>query len=502
MKRSTRYSFLLLPLMLVSVSLLTFAATGKASAADSAQPNIVLIFTDDQGYGDVGCFGATDVKTPNIDRLANEGRRFTNFYVAQAVCTASRAALMSGCYPNRVSLSGALNHTSTVGIHPDELLLPEMLKQKGYATAILGKWHLGTVPEFLPLNNGFDEFFGIPYSNDNSKYHPALADSMPPLPLYDGLKVLELDPDQSQFTQRFTERAVSFIGTNKDRPFFLYVPHVMPHVPIFASGKFAGKSSRGLYGDVIEELDWSVGEIVKALTKHHLNEKTLIIFMSDNGPFLSYGNHAGSAGVLREGKLTSFEGGVRTPCIMRWTGTIPALTTCSEPAGTIDLLPTIAAFVNGKLSDRKVDGKDIGRLIMGEPDAKSPHDALFFYAGSELQAVRSGDWKLHFAHDYLTVAGTPGRNGKPANFENLKPASITQSGIQGIATRHGYKVAHINLELFNMKTDPGETTNVADQHPEVVARLSQLTEGIRSELGDDISGTKGVEIREAGDTTR
>ncbi len=488
-----RFSFLMLAFML------SLAVSGQALAANIAPPNIVLIFTDDQGYGDIGCFGATDVKTPNMDRLAKEGRRFTDFYVAQAVCTASRAALMSGCYPNRVSLSGALNHTSTVGIHPNELLLPEMLKQKGYATAITGKWHLGTVPEFLPLNNGFDEFLGIPYSNDNTKYHPVLADSMPPLPLYDGRNVIERDSDQSQFTRRFTERAVSFIETNKDQPFFLYVPHVMPHVPIFASARFSGKSSRGLYGDVIEELDWSVGQILSALTKYHLDEKTLVIFMSDNGPFLSYGDHAGSAGVLREGKLTSFEGGVRTPCLMRWTGKIPASTTCSEPAGTIDLLPTIAALVDGKLSDRKIDGKNIGQLMLGELDAKSPHDALFVYAGSELQAVRSGDWKLHFDHDYLTVAGTPGRNGKPSNFENLKPASITQSGIQGIATRHGYTVAHIDLALFNIRTDPGEKSNVADQHPEVVGRLSKLAEGIRNELGDEISGTKGSEIRAAGD---
>ena len=318
--------------------------------------------------------------------------------------------------------------------------------------------------------------------------------------MYDGPKVIELDPDQSQFTRRFTERAVSFIEANKDHPFFLYVPHVMPHVPIFASEKFIGKSSRGLYGDVIEELDWSVGEILSALTTHHLDEKTLVIFMSDNGPFLSYGDHAGSAGVLREGKLTSFEGGVRTPCIMRWTGTIPTATTCSEPAGTIDLLPTIAALVNGKLSDRKIDGKDIGHLILGESNAKSPHDALFVYAGSELQAVRSGHWKLHFAHDYLTAAGTPGRNGKPSNFENLKPASISQSGIHGIASRHGYKVAHTDLVLFNMKTDPGEKTNVAD--PEVVAPLSKLAEGIRGELGDGITGTNGAEIRAAGDVAR
>jgi len=476
-------------------------AVERVDASDSRLPNVVLIFTDDQGYGDLGCFGATDVRTPNMDRLAAEGRKFTDFYVAQAVCTASRAALMTGCYANRVSLSGALNHTSPNGIHPDELLLPELLQQKGYATAILGKWHLGTAKEFHPLNNGFDQFFGIPYSNDNTKYHPVLHASMPPLPLYQNREVLERDPDQSQFTRRFTEQALAFIDTHKQQPFFLYVPHVMPHVPIFASERFAGRSMRGLYGDVIEELDWSVGEILKALSKHGLEENTLVIFMSDNGPFLSYGNHAGSAAGLREGKLTSFEGGVRTPCLLRWPGRIPAGTECREPACTIDLLPTISALVGGTLSKNKIDGRDIRPLLFGERDARSPHEALFIYAGSELQAVRSGKWKLHFAHDYLTAAGPPGRDGKPANFENLKPASIEQSGIQGIATRHGYQVAHIDLSLFDMTTDPEETQDVAAQHPDVVTRLSRLAESMRRELGDDLTKTVGTEIRAAGQVT-
>lgn len=465
---------------------------------DKSSPNIVLIFTDDLGYGDVGCFGAKDIETPNIDRLAKEGRRFTDFYVAQAVCTASRAALMTGCYPNRVSLSGALNHTSTNGIHPDELLLPEILQQRGYATAIFGKWHLGTASKFQPLQHGFDRFFGIPYSNDNSKYHPVLHASMPPLPLYNNAEVIETDPDQTQFTRQFTEQAIAFLRDNKERPLFLYLTHVMPHVPIFRSDAFAGRSSRGLYGDVVTELDWSVGEILRTLSDLDLDRNTLVIFMSDNGPFLSYGDHAGSAGPLREGKLTSFEGGVRTPCLMRWSGKIQAGTECHEPAGTIDLLPTIARLTQSAAPDLKIDGLDISPLILGNSSERSPHEAMFIYAGEELQAVRSGDWKLHFAHDYLTVAGEPGRNGKPANFSNLKPASITQSGIQGIATRHGYQVAHIHLALFNMKTDPGEKTNVASEHPEVVARLSRLSENIRNELGDELTATIGSEVRAAG----
>lgn len=473
-------------------------ASNNSTPADQVGPNIVLIFADDLGYGDVGCFGAMDIATPNIDRLAKEGRRFTDFYVAQAVCTASRAALMTGCYPNRVSLSGALNHTSTNGIHPAEFLLPEILQQRGYATAIFGKWHLGTAPEFHPLNHGFDRFFGIPYSNDNSKYHPVLHSSMPPLPLYEDKVVIETDPDQSQFTRRFTEKALAFLRNNKERPFFLYLPHVMPHVPIFRSEAFAGKSERGLYGDVVTELDWSVGEILQTLTDLDLEQNTLVIFMSDNGPFLSYGDHAGSAGSLREGKLTSFDGGVRTPCLMRWPAKISAGTECNEPAGTIDLLPTIAKLTEAEQPDLKIDGLDISSLILGDASERSPHEAIFIYAGEELQAVRSGEWKLHFAHDYLTVAGEPGRGGKPANFNNLKPASITQSGIQGIATRHGYQVAHIDLALFNMKTDPGERTNVASKHPEVVARLTHLAATIRRELGDELTSTKGSEIRAAG----
>jgi arylsulfatase A-like enzyme len=481
-----------------SLGMAAVVAFGSAlMAAPNDLPNIVVIFADDLGYGDVGCFGADDIRTPHLDRLASEGRRFTHFYVAQAVCTASRAALMTGCYPNRVSLSGALNHTSREGIHPDEKLLPEILKEQGYATAIFGKWHLGTVPEFLPLNHGFDEFFGIPYSNDNTKYHPVLAASMPPLPMYDGMKIVEHDPDQSLFTRRFTECAVKFMESHRMQPFFVYLPHVMPHVPIFASEDFRGRSQRGLYGDVVEELDWSVGQILNSLQRLELDRQTLVVFLSDNGPFLSYGNHAGSGGVLREGKLTSFEGGVRSPCIMRWTGRIPAASECREPACAFDLLPTVARLSGRKLSERQIDGRDISSLMLSD-EGKSPHEAIAVYAGGELQAIRSEDWKLHFTHDYLTVAGPPGRDGKPANADNLQPKSITQSGIQGIASRHGYKVAHIATSLFNMTTDPGETVNVADQHPDVVARLSRLAEPIRLELGDDLTGIKGNAIRPAG----
>lgn len=482
------------------LSLLLCACVFTARHAHSAErpPNIVLIVADDMGYADMSCQGARGFKTPHLDRMAAEGTRFTHFYVAQAVCTASRTALLTGCYPNRVGLQGALNHTSRNGIHEDEWLLPEMLKARGYATAGMGKWHLGTRLKFHPTRHGFDEWLGIPYSNDNTKFHPVLAAEMPPLPLHDGEKVVEHDPDQSQFTKRFTERAVQFIERNAARPFFLYVPHVMPHVPIFASEEFKGRSGAGLYGDVMQELDWSVGEILSALRRLNIDEHTLVIFISDNGPFLSYGEHAGSAAPLREGKLTAFEGGVRVPCIVRWTGRVPAGRVSGEPFMAIDWMPTLTELVEGQKPAKKTDGRSVKPLLLGEPNARSPHDALFFYSGTELHAVRSGPWKLHFAHPYLTVAGEPGRNGKPSNWGKLAPKSIAQSGVEGIASRHGYRVEQLELSLFNLETDPGETRNVAAHFPEVVRRLSERAKNTRRELGDSLQKITGMEVRAVG----
>lgn len=478
--------------------LLTAAASVlPAAEKDERLPNVVIILADDLGYSDVGCFGADDIRTPHIDALARAGTRFTNFYVAQPVCTASRAALMSGCYPNRVGLEGALNHTSRNGIHPDEWLLPEMLKDRGYATACIGKWHLGTVPSLRATRHGFDEWLGIPYSNDNSKYHPVLASEMPPLPLHDGDRVIELDPDQSQFTRRFTERAVSFIEQHADRPFFLYMPHVMPHVPIFASQKFKGKSQRGLFGDVVEELDWSVGEVLGTLDRLKLADNTIVIFFSDNGPWLSYGEHAGTARPFREGKLTTFEGGVRSPLIVRWPGKVPAGRTCDEPFMAIDWLPTLTELVGGKKPELKIDGLSVKPLLLGEPGAKSPHEALFFYAGNELHAVRSGRWKLHLPHPYLTTAGEPGRGGKPSNWGKATPRSITDSSMDAIASRHGQRVERLELSLFDLEADPGERHNVASEHPEIVERLSKLAGAMRAELGDSLTGEKGAGRRAA-----
>jgi arylsulfatase len=430
--------------------------------------------------------------------MAKEGTRFTDFYVAQPVCTASRAALMSGCYSNRISLQGALNHTSRNGIHPDEWLMAEMFKARGYATSAMGKWHLGTRVELGATRHGFDEWFGIPYSNDNTKYHPVLAKEMPPLPFYDGEEVIELDPDQSQFTKRFTERAISFIERHQEQPFFLYMPHVMPHVPIFASEAFKGTSRHGLYGDTIQELDWSVGQILATLQRLNLDANTLVIFFSDNGPWLSYGEHAGSATPLREGKLTTFEGGVRVPCIARWPGKVPAGRVSEVPFMSIDWFPTFVELVGGQAPTRKIDGRSAKALLLGEAPAEPPHEALFFYGGTGLQAVRHGKWKLHFPHPYITTAAEPGVGGKPSNWGKNKAQSITQSGIEGIASRHGGRVETIGLSLFDLSSDPGESTNLAKEHPEIVAKLTALAQPMRQALGDSLTGIEGAEIRAAG----
>lgn len=484
--------------MKFSVVFAMFIASVTSSVVQAATPNVVFIVADDMGYADMGAQGAKGFKTPHLDQLATEGTRFTDFYVAQAVCTASRTALMTGCYPNRLGMHGAYNHTSLDGMADSEWLLPEMLKEQGYTTAGMGKWHLGTRMKFHPMRHGFDQWLGLPYSNDNSKYHPTLAAEMPPLPFYDGEKIIEHDPDQSLFTRRFTERAIEFIEGNASRPFFLYIPHVMPHVPIFASEQFKGRSQAGLYGDVIEELDWSVGEILSTLKRLKLEENTLVIFISDNGPFLSYGEHAGSALPLREGKLTTFEGGVRVPCLVRWPGHVPAGRICTDPFMGIDWLPTITEIVGGKAPELPIDGRSAKGLLLGESDARPPHEALFFYSGTALQAVRSGSWKLHFPHPYITTAGQPGRGGKPSNFGQLAPASIKLSGVEGIATRHGYRIEQLELSLFDLKADPGEQRNVAAEHPDVVKQLAALADPVRLELGDSLTNIVGSGLRSPG----
>ncbi|MGH9840788.1 MAG: sulfatase family protein [Blastocatellia bacterium] len=463
--------------IVIAGAILATAVSSSASLQTAKRPpNIVIIFADDLGYADIGSFGAKGYKTPNLDRMAAEGVRLTNFYVAQAVCSASRTALLTGCYPNRVGIQGALDHRANHGINADEMTIAEVVKTRGYATAIYGKWHLGHHPQFLPTRHGFDEYFGLPYSNDMWPNHPERPGSYPDLPLIENEKVVRLMPDQTKLTTWYTERAVQFIEKNKDKPFFLYLPHSMPHVPLFVSDKFKGKTEQGLYGDVIEEIDWSVGQVLATLKQLNLDRETLVIFTSDNGPWMSYGNHAGSPGPFRESKGTSFEGGVRVPFVARWPGRIPAGKTVNAPAMTIDLLPTIAKLAGAEVSkERIIDGLDIWPLLAAKRNAQSPHDALYFYWGRELHAVRSGKWKLHLPHPYrhLEKAGNDGKAGR-------------------------YVTEQIELSLFDLEKDIGETSNVAEQNPEVVKRLMVYVERAREDLGDALVKREGNNVRLAG----
>ena len=464
-------------------ALLGLSATApvvQTQPATRRPPNVIVIYADDLGYADIGPFstrsGAARPATPNLERMAKEGVRLTSFYVAQAVCSASRAALLTGSYSNRVSISGALNHTASYGLSLDETTIAEVLKPRGYATAMFGKWHLGHREPFLPLQQGFDEYLGLPYSNDMWPHHPQQKNFFPDLPLIDGNRVVKLDPDQSQLTTMYTERAVRFIERNRERPFFLYVAHTMPHVPLFASGKFKDKTRLGLYGDVIAEIDWSVGRILEAVRRAKLDEDTLVLFTSDNGPWLSYGNHAGSPGPFREGKGTAFDGGVRVPFIARWPGRIPKGVESAEPAMTIDVLPTVARLAGTDApADRIIDGKDIWPLLSAQKGTSSPHDVLYFYWGLELHAIRSGRWKLHLPHPYQSL-GAPGADGKPGNYVRKE----------------------IELSLFDVVADPGETKNVAPDNPQVVEQLMREVERARDDLGDSLVKRTGKNVRPAG----
>lgn len=471
--------FIVLPAIVLCAAAFLVAMAPKPAAKT---PNIVLFFIDDLGYGDLTVTGALGYKTPNIDRLATEGTRFTNFMAAQAVCSASRAALLTGCYPNRVGVYGAFGPKQGLGLHPQEETIAELLKANGYATGIFGKWHLGSDSIFLPKQQGFDEYYGVPYSHDMWPLHPWQKQAQyPPLYWIDGNKqVKEIKDlnDASALTPTITEKAVSFIKRNKKKPFFLYVPHPMPHVPLAASANFKGKSERGIFGDVLTELDWSVGQIMKELKDQGLDDNTIVIFTSDNGPWLNYGDHAGSSGGFREGKGTSYEGGQRVAAMIRWPGVVPAGRISNKLLSNIDILPTLVKLTGTKLPKEKIDGIEFADLLKGDETKKPRENFLYYYRKNNLEAVRKDNWKLVFAHPGRTYEGSlPGKDGQPG------PAPEDHA---------------IPQALYDLTRDPGERYDVYSQHPEVVAELEKIAEAAREDLGDDLQKRTGKNARPLG----
>ena len=448
--------------VLLATAVLTsaFFRAGLADAADTDKlPNFVLIVCDNLGYGDVGCYGSKLHRTPHVDRMAEEGIRLTDFYVTSGVCTPSRASIMTGCYPRRVNMhvdehgGQVLRAVAQKGLHPNEITIAEVLKARGYQTTIIGKWHLGDQPPFLPRQQGFDYYFGIPYSDDMTA-HPKRPD-WPPLPLMENDRVIEAPPDRNLLTKRYTEKVIDFITTNRDKPFFVYMPQAMPgstQAP-FASEAFRGKSANGPWGDSVEELDWSTGQILAALKRLDLDEETLVIWTNDNGAPRRNPPQGLNLPLAGWGYTTA-EGGMRVPCVMRWPGKIPAGITSGELCTMMDLLPTFAKLAGTEPpQDRIIDGRDIWPLISGQAGAKSPHEAFYYYYLEQLQAVRSGKWKLYLPLDnkWRSFRGDTEKN---------------------------------ELQLYDLVSDLGETANLAETHPDIVQRLAALAEEARQDLGD------------------
>jgi len=425
-------------------------------------PNIIIILTDDQGYGDLSAFGAKDIPTPNIDQLGKEGAKYTRFYVPQSQCTPSRAGILTGCYPNRVGVDWVFLPHSTTGLNPAE-----------------EKWHLGHHPEFLPTNQGFDEYFGIPYSNDMWPLNPRKDYTFPPLPLIENTTAIDTVDEQLQqeMTSLLTQKSINFIKKNKANPFFMVLSHPMPHVPLYVSDRFKGQSKRGLYGDVMMELDWSTGEIINTLKENDLAENTMVLFFSDNGPWIAYGNHGGSTGGLKEGKETSFEGGIRSPLLIRYPTKIPAEKVINTPINGIDLLPTFAHLANAKLPAKKIDGQNILPQLIGKDQEMAP-DAYFFYMNkNQLEAVMTQRWKLVLPHAFNSLNGKEGgQDGGLAIYEKIQT----------------------ELALYDLIQDEKELNNVAAMYPEIVQKLQIKADSIRQILGDEVTGIKGTEIRPLG----
>lgn len=446
------------PVFAITVILFWWLCGLGSAQAQSAQPNFIIILADDLGYGDLGCYGHPTIRTPQLDRMAQEGVRFTQFYTGSPVCTPSRAALLTGRLPIRSGMWGkrrVLFPNSAGGLPPEEITIAELLQTRGYATGIVGKWHLGHLPEFLPTKQGFDSYFGVPYSNDmgrirTTRHDPAqpLADqpvkNAVPLPLYRDEQKIEEEPDQRELTKRYTEEAIRFIVEHKDRPFFLYYPSNFPHVPLYASDRFEGSSKRGIYGDVVTELDWSVGRILATLREQGIDSNTMVIFTSDNGPWLTQFEHGGSAGLLREGKGTCFEGGMRVPAIAWWPGKIKTNTVAEGVATAMDLLPTLAQLTGATLPAVPLDGEDISNLLFstGEKERSKP---VYFYASEKLFAIRKGKWKVHFT--------TPGSSATRGQAASPEPPL-----------------------LYDLENDPSEKYDLAARYPELIQEFRALRE--------------------------
>ena len=455
----------------ITLSLILLSCTNNFRHSEEISlPNIIFILTDDQGYGDLGSYGSKTIETPNIDQLAVEGAKFTDFYV-HPICSPTRAALLTGCYAPRAGFPDVQLWGSPFGLNPDEVTIAEILKTKNYKTACIGKWHLGDEDVFAPNQQGFDYFYGIRLVNGTQKFENFAV------PFYRNDSLLTMRPDHSKMTRDFTDESLSFIEKNKKNPFFLYLAYTMPHIPIYPGESFRGKSGKGLYVDAIEEIDWNVGRIVEKLKAQGLEENTLIVFTSDNGPWAGQGEQSGSAGKLKGSKMTTWEGGVRVPMIMKWKNVIPASKIYSEITGIIDMAPTIAAAAGASMpDDRVIDGKNLLPYILDQKNTKIPHDIYYHYAGTWLQAVRSGKWKLHFARPEVR----PGRYGESADWFT-KYAGIFKEDL-----------------LYNLETDIGETKNLANEFPEIVQELKNMTIKVKEDIGD--YSIKGENSRPIGST--
>ncbi|RKX35915.1 MAG: arylsulfatase [Verrucomicrobia bacterium] len=440
MKKNSFYTLIL-------ALLFTTGSQTSAGSPSPERPNIVIILADDLGSADLSTYGAPRIKTPELDRLANQGMKFTQFY-AENFCSPSRAALLTGSYAHRVGIRKVFWPDSTDGLNPDEITIAELLKGKGYTTAVIGKWHLGHRKPFLPTNQGFDYYFGLPFSNDMGPNARPAKGPYGPMPIMRNEEVIERGPDQTQLTRRYTEETVRFIKGNRDKPFFVYLAHTMPHVPLYASDDFLGKSNFGLYGDVVEEIDWSTGRILETLDELGLADDTLVVFLSDNGPWLQKGAHGGLATPLREGKGTTWEGGHRVPAIMRWPGKIPANVTNDAMTTIMDLYPTIAGLVGADLpEDRVIDGKNIWPLLTGQTE-NSPHEAYYYYRLGRFEAVRIGEWKLHL-------------EGNRRDYNNVH-FDYTDDFL-----------FHQREQLFNLADDIGEQRNLVLDYPDIVKKLRE-----------------------------